>query len=67
MTIATPFGVTGLNNLDPANPEHLEFVGQLEVPDEVVALTSVRYQNIFERLTTIPLERYQVGTVMAVW
>ena len=67
MTIATPFGVTGLNNLDPANPEHLEFVAQLEVPDGVIASTSVRYQEIFERFAGDALEYYQVGKMMAVW
>lgn len=57
-TVETPWGM-GLNALKPENSEHLAFVAALEVPPEVVEDTTSRYQDIFWRLTGMPLERYQ--------
>lgn len=67
-TVETPFGVIGINNLKPENPDHVDFVGQLQVPSEVVADCSQRYQTIFHMLTGQPLRRYQrehMGVVAA--
>jgi len=50
-TVKTPFGVTGINNLDPENEEHVAFVHDLEVPEKVINETSERYLNIYYRLT----------------
>ncbi len=49
-TVETPFGVTGINNLDPITQEYLTFVDELEVPVEVVNSCSRRYQDAFRRL-----------------
>lgn len=59
-TVPTPFGVTGINNLDPENPDHLAFVhNEVEVPEDVIAETADRYQQIFEMLARQPLATYQ--------
>lgn len=55
-TIETPFKdkkskkITGINNLDPKNPDHIVFVHNLEIPDEVIQQTSKRYELIANRL-----------------
>jgi len=56
--VETPWG-TGINNLDPADREHLEFVAGLEVPMGVVEEATNRYLDIVSRLTTLPLEYYR--------
>jgi phosphoribosylaminoimidazole-succinocarboxamide synthase len=58
-TIETPFGVRGINNLEPENPDHLAFVHQLEVPEEIISATTERYLQIFQRLTGQSLENFQ--------
>ncbi len=59
--VETPFGITGLNKLDPANPEHLAFVHSLEVPKDVIRRTSETYRYIFWLLTGKKLEAFQRG------
>lgn len=58
-TVVTPFGVTGIQKLEPTNLEHLAFVQGLAVPDEVTAETTSRYHQIFELLVGMPLRSYQ--------
>lgn len=63
--IPTPFvdgegrPLIGLNKLDPKNPEHVEFVHGLEVPQEIIESTTERYLGIFEKLTGQELLAYQ--------
>lgn len=58
--VETPFGVKGINNLEPSNLEHLNFVHNgLRVPDEVMFETSDRYLKVFEMLVEMPLDDYQ--------
>ncbi len=65
-TVKTPFeGIVGINNLDPENSEHLAFVAQLIVPQEVISATTQRYRTIFQRLTSFELEVFQ-GNVLGV-
>ncbi|MCX6797892.1 MAG: hypothetical protein NTX66_01565 [Candidatus Falkowbacteria bacterium] len=59
MKIQTPFGVTGINKLDPENLEHLDFVHSLEVPADVIKTTTGKYLEIFFRLTNMTLDDYQ--------
>ncbi len=64
-TITTPFlkgekPIIGINNLNPENPFHVEFVHSLEVPEEIVKDTSDRYLKIFEMITGVDLFQYQV-------
>lgn len=58
-TVPTPFGVMGLNNLDPGNPEHLAFVDSIVVPSDVTYQATVRYGKIFYMLTGEDLGDYQ--------
>ncbi|MCK5416055.1 phosphoribosylaminoimidazolesuccinocarboxamide synthase [Candidatus Parcubacteria bacterium] len=49
--VVTPFGIIGINNLDPDNPEHIDFVhNSLRVPSEIIDKTAERYREIFIRL-----------------
>ncbi|MCH7828575.1 phosphoribosylaminoimidazolesuccinocarboxamide synthase [Patescibacteria group bacterium] len=57
-TVETPKG-QGINKLDPEAPEDLAFVASLKVPEEVLSDASSRYLEIFERITGMPLVRYQ--------
>ena len=50
-SVETDFGVTGINKLDPLNPEHVAFVHSLEIPQDIITNTSNRYDNIFKRIT----------------
>lgn len=59
MTKETPFGVTGINKLDPSNPEHVAFVHSVPVPQEIIAATTEKYLEIFYRLTGLHLSEYQ--------
>jgi len=51
-TIETPFfdddgnKITGINNLDAENPDHIRFVHGLTVPENVLKSTTSRYQGI---------------------
>ena len=62
--VTTPFGVTGINKLDPENPEHLAFVHNLEVPPEIIQETARRYLGIFKMITDQSLEEYQKEMMM---
>ncbi|MFA4880730.1 MAG: phosphoribosylaminoimidazolesuccinocarboxamide synthase [Candidatus Doudnabacteria bacterium] len=57
-TIETPWG-QGINNLDPENSEHVAFVGNVQVPEEVIVYTTRRYREIFKRLIGMNLEDFQ--------
>ncbi|MDP3997535.1 MAG: phosphoribosylaminoimidazolesuccinocarboxamide synthase [bacterium] len=52
-------GEPGLHNLDPENPEHLDFVSKLTVPQEVLLKTENRYRLVLEELTGLTLEEFQ--------
>ena len=63
--VETPFYVDGkqiigINKLDPENPEHVEFVHSLDVPEEIIEDTTVRYAELFEILTGSSLLEYQM-------
>lgn len=63
-TVVTPFtqdneSITGINNLNPSNPEHLKFVHGLTVPQIVVMEAVHRYQKIFEMLVEMTPKDYQ--------
>lgn len=55
----TPFGVKGIDNLDPAKPEHVEFVHGLTMPEPLIFKTVERYLDIFHRLTGNALLEFQ--------
>ena len=59
MKIETPFGCTGINNLDPESEEHVDFVHSLEIPADIVEQTTEKYLEIFSRLTGMKLADYQ--------
>lgn len=58
--VKTPFGVTGINQLSPNNPDHVAFVHNLTVPPEVIKATTKRYLNLFSLLTSGPLQYFQL-------
>lgn len=58
-TIETPFGVTGINKLNPENSEHVAFVHTVKVPNEVIQQCTKRYLKIFEMVTGQSLKDYQ--------
>jgi len=58
-TVKTPFGVTGINNLNPENPEHLEFVHNIKVPNKVITDCSKRNLKTFKLITGKTLGNYQ--------
>lgn len=57
--IISPY-VTGIQNLDPENSDHLKFVGDLTVPKEVLVETAVRYREIFQQLAKLTLRDFQL-------
>ncbi|MBI4050783.1 MAG: phosphoribosylaminoimidazolesuccinocarboxamide synthase [Candidatus Doudnabacteria bacterium] len=57
--VETRFGVTGINKLNPGNPEHVAFVHGLQVPNDVILATTQRYLEIFRILTGEELGNYQ--------
>lgn len=57
--VETPFDVVGIKNLEPTNEEHIKFVHNLEVPNEVIEKASSRYHEILKRLTGMSLSEYQ--------
>ena len=60
LTFETAQGsVTGIHNLNPADPAHVTLVHQLEIPAELLAETSQLYHRIFEKLVGAPLADYQ--------
>jgi len=50
----------GLQKLDPENKEHLAFVADLEIPEQIIGGCAVRYLNLFEMLTGRTLDDYQI-------
>lgn len=64
-TVQSPFDgqdgqkIVGINNLDPSNPDHLNFVNNLTVPKEIITNTADKYHQIFEKLTGFDLEHFQ--------
>ncbi len=63
-TVETPFKdengqITGINKLNPANPEHAAFVHNLKIPEEIITDTADRYLTIFRMLTGQSLEDYK--------
>jgi phosphoribosylaminoimidazole-succinocarboxamide synthase len=56
--VVTPFGVTGLNKLDPKKAEHLDFVHSLEVPTEVLKIYSEKTHCLFAALAGLSLAYY---------
>ena len=64
--LPTPFGVTGIHELKPENPAHLEFVHtKVQVPQEILAETARRYQQLFTMLVGVSLNEYQ-ATAMGI-
>ncbi|MBL7057846.1 phosphoribosylaminoimidazolesuccinocarboxamide synthase [Patescibacteria group bacterium] len=63
--IVTPFidkngsPIIGINNLDPEVNEHIDFVHNLKVPEEVIDTVQTRLHEIFEKLTNQSLKNYQ--------
>lgn len=55
LEVATPFDVTGIKALKPANLAHCQWVGELPLPDEVVLKTTGLYRGIVPRLTDMTL------------
>lgn len=63
-TLETPFEkdgakITGIDRLDTADPQHLDFVHNLSVPQDVLDATTTRYRRIFELLSGSKLEEFQ--------
>lgn len=48
----------GLGSLDPENLNHLSFVNQLTVPQNILGQTTNTYHNIFQRLTNQSLDNF---------
>jgi len=48
--VKTPFGFIGIGNLNPENQEHIDFVHQLEVPEAILEIASLRYHQISQLL-----------------
>lgn len=59
-SVETGFDVTGINKLDPVNPEHTAFVHGLKVPENIITAISGGYAEIFNRLTDWPFKQYQI-------
>lgn len=64
-TIGTPFfdkndkQIVGINKLDPENPEHVDFVHSLVIPEKIIQDTADRYLKLFVMITGVSLEYYQ--------
>jgi phosphoribosylaminoimidazole-succinocarboxamide synthase len=60
MKVNTPFGVTGIHNLDPSSVRHARWVkGQL-LPQKLITSASTLYtQTLFERIVGTTLEDFQ--------
>lgn len=57
-TVPTPFSQVGLQGLEPANPAHLAFVANLEIPEAILAMTTGRYHEIFQLLVGTTVTDY---------
>jgi phosphoribosylaminoimidazole-succinocarboxamide synthase len=70
-TVPTPFfdkqgqPLTGINKLEPENPDHVEFVHSLVVPEEVLRDASSRYLGICEAITGMHVADYQAKYLLA--
>ncbi|MBU1179687.1 phosphoribosylaminoimidazolesuccinocarboxamide synthase [Patescibacteria group bacterium] len=67
--VKTPFSesgkpIVGINNLDPTNPQHVEFVHSLKVPQDIIRETARRYKQIFKMLTGVSLKKYQTTNLL---
>ena len=51
--------VLGINNLNPENPDHVDFVHSLTIPQHIIEETTKRYKQIFKMLVGMKLEDYQ--------
>lgn len=61
--VATPFGVTGINNLDQKDPDHNHFVHNLTIPKNIIKKTTKRLLNLVEFLTGKELDIYQTESM----
>lgn len=63
-TVVTPFigeddePIIGINKLEPANDQHVNFVHSLKVPQEVIQTIMNRYLEVFEILTGCSIDDY---------
>lgn len=63
-TVITPFKdadgemIIGINKLDPADEQHLNFVHSLKVPEEVISTIMNRYLEVFKLLTGSSIDEY---------
>lgn len=48
----------GINELDPKNPDHIEAVQKMELPDKIKRKLNQTYRYIFWRLTGSPVDAY---------
>lgn len=62
-TVETPFGTQGIHKLDTENGEHLNFVHNLPIPEDILTETTTRYRRIFELLTGQNLDQFQKETL----
>lgn len=63
MSVETPFKVTGINKLNPENPDHVAFVQSLKVPQSELKNMSARYEKIFEMLVSQELKEFQTSHI----
>jgi len=61
-TVETPFEIQGIHKLDTENKDHLNFVHNLPIPEEILSETTSRYRRIFELLTGENLDTFQKDT-----
>jgi phosphoribosylaminoimidazole-succinocarboxamide synthase len=72
LKIVTPFfdsngnQIVGINKLQPKNPEHVQFIHSLVVPEEVISDTTKRYLEIVRLITKENLDYYQ-HEAMGLW
>ncbi|MFA6411009.1 MAG: phosphoribosylaminoimidazolesuccinocarboxamide synthase, partial [Candidatus Buchananbacteria bacterium] len=55
--------IVGIDNLDPEDEAHVDFVSDLEWPQDVPANTTGIYTAIFERLSGVPLATFQANVM----
>lgn len=58
-SVKNQFCKNGINNLDPNNQQHQNFVHQLKIPKTVIDKTYARFLYLFEKLTGDDLNLYQ--------
>lgn len=57
----------GLQKLDPENVDHLAFVSNLQIPEDVIRTTSGLYWKAFERLVGMELPEFQKKKLGVTW